>query len=418
MIESVEQILLQNLPYEWLSQSVLGLFGITILALLGFIIHAITHYTLLKLAIKIVQKTSLQWDDLLVKNKIFQRCLYLLTVSLLQSFNKTFFLGHEGILNLNANALNVLFILVILSILDGLINLTYDLWHRIPNSERLPAKSLIQAVKLVLYSIGFIFILAAILDKSPAVFLSGLGALTAVLLLVFKEPILGLVAGVQLSTNDLVKVGDWIEMPSHSTDGTVVDISLTTLKVENWNQTISSIPMQSLITNSFKNWRHMSTSGGRRIKRSIIIDTNSLKFLDSVLIEKLKTIPLIKGYLDETLEEIDRYNKEVSDQTKIPRQLTNIGVFRKYCLEYLKKNPQINSEMTLIVRQLAPTGQGIPLEIWTYSNTTNWVHYESIQSDLFDHLFTALSNFDLRAYQRPNGKDLHYYQDGSAKIDL
>lgn len=418
MIENVERILVQTLPYEWLSQSVLVLFGITILVLLGFIIHLITKLTLLKLAIKIVQKTSLQWDDLLVKNKIFHRCLHLLTVSVLQSFNKTFFVSHEGILTLNSNVLSVLFILVILAILDALINLTYDLWHRIPNSDRLPAKSLIQAIKLALYLIGFIFILAAVLGKSPAVFLSGLGALTAVLLLVFKEPILGLVAGIQLSTNDLVQVGDWIEMPSHSTDGTVVDISLTTLKVENWNQTISSIPMQSLITNSFKNWRHMSTSGGRRIKRSIIIDTNSLKFLDTALIDKLKTIPLVADYLNEKLDEIDRYNKKPSDETKIPRQLTNIGVFRKYCLEYLKHHPQINTEMTLIVRQLAPTGQGIPLEIWTYSNTTNWVIYESIQSDLFDHLFTALNSFELRAYQRPNGKDLYLNKDDSIKIDL
>ena len=418
MIESVERVLEQTLPYEWLSQGILILFGITVLVLLALTIYLITRLTLLKLLIKIVQKTSLQWDDLLVKNKIFHRCLHLLTVSLLQLFNKTVFDGQQGILNINATLLNLLFILVIIAILDALINLTYDLWHRIPNSHRLPAKSLVQAVKLVLYSIGFIFILSAILDKSPAVFLSGLGALTAVLLLVFKEPILGLVAGIQLSTNDLVQVGDWIEMPSHATDGTVVDISLTTLKVENWNQTISSIPMQSLITSSFKNWRHMSTSGGRRIKRSIIIDTNSLKFLDTELIEQLKKIPLIKEYLEEKLEEIDSYNNQTSNKNKIPRHLTNIGVFRKYCLEYLKHHPQINSEMTLIVRQLAPTGQGIPLEIWTYSDTTNWVIYESIQSDLFDHLFTAMNSFELRAYQRPNGKDLYLNKDDSIKIDL
>lgn len=418
MIESVERVLEQTLPYEWLSQGILILFGITVLVLLALTIYLITRLTLLKLLIKIVQKTSLQWDDLLVKNKIFHRCLHLLTVSLLQLFNKTVFDGQQSILNINATLLNLLFILVIIAILDALINLTYDLWHRIPNSHRLPAKSLVQAVKLVLYSIGFIFILSAILDKSPAVFLSGLGALTAVLLLVFKEPILGLVAGIQLSTNDLVQVGDWIEMPSHATDGTVVDISLTTLKVENWNQTISSIPMQSLITNSFKNWRHMSTSGGRRIKRSIIIDTNSLKFLDTELIEQLKKIPLIKEYLEEKLEEIDSYNNQTSNKNKIPRHLTNIGVFRKYCLEYLKHHPQINSEMTLIVRQLAPTGQGIPLEIWTYSDTTDWVIYESIQSDLFDHLFTAMNSFELRAYQRPNGKDLYLNKDDSIKIDL
>lgn len=418
MIENLERILAQTLPYEWLSQSILVLVGITILLILGLLVHLITRLTLLKLAIKIVQKTSLKWDDLLVKNKLFHRCLHLLTISILQSFNKTFFPSHEGLLNLNANVLNVLFILVILTILDAVINLTYDLWHRIPNSDRLPAKSLIQAIKLLLYSIGFIFILATILGKSPAVFLSGIGALTAVLLLVFKEPILGLVAGIQLSTNDLVRVGDWIEMPSHSTDGTVVDISLTTLKVENWNQTISSIPMQSLITSSFKNWRHMSTSGGRRIKRSIIIDTNSLKFLDSTLIDKLKNIPLIKSYLEEKLEEINHYNNQPNVENKIPRQLTNIGVFRKYCLEYLKHHPQINSEMTLIVRQLEPTGQGIPLEIWTYSNTTNWVIYETIQSDLFDHLFTALNSFDLRAYQRPNGRDLSSNKEDAIKIDL
>ena len=213
-----------------------------------------------------------------------------------------------------------------------------------------------------------------------------------------------------MSANNLIQIGDWIEIPSHNSNGVVKDLTLTTLKVENWDQTISSIPMQTLITDSFKNWRQMGQSAGRRIKRSILIDANSIDFIDSELLDGLNQIPLLAKYLKEKDKELAEYNTSNSvnslNKTNIQRRLTNIGTFRAYCFEYLKNNPNVNSDLTLIVRQLEPTEGGIPLEIWTYSATTNWIAYESIQSDIFDHLYSVLHKFNLRVYQKPSGTDI------------
>ena len=397
-----------------LNEPVLFITAFTILIFIGVATMAYTKYIALKLIHKIIRKTKTDWDDLLIQHGVIESIAKLGVFVLLKLGNTGLFSSEASILKINDVIISILIVLACIGIAEALLNLSLNVLQKLSKTSKFPAKSFIQALKLISYFFGVIFILSILLDKSPVFFISGLGALTAVLLLVFKDSILGLVAGIQVSANNLIQVGDWIELPSHNANGTVKDVSLTTLKVENWDQTISSIPMQALITNSFKNWRNMSESNGRRIKRSIIIDANSVEFLDAQHIEQLKKITLLKSYLEEKVDALKKYDLEHSENQsgtpKIQRRLTNIGTFRAYCLAYLKHNPMVNSDMTLIVRQLTPKESGIPIEIWTYSNTTDWIQYEGIQSDIFDHLYSILSEFKLEAYQKPSGLDFHPLQ--------
>ena len=378
--------------------------------MIGYVLFLVGKFIILGLIAKLIKKTETHIDDLLIQHRIPHRIIQLIILAISHQINKSLFFSETVIYNTNESILSILIILSIIAIFDALLNFANSLFTQSKYAEKFPAKSLIQALKLILYFFGVIFILSIILDKSPLFFISGLGALTAVLLIVFKDPLLGLVAGVQVSANNLIQIGDWIEIPSHNSNGVVKDLTLTTLKVENWDQTISSIPMQTLITDSFKNWRQMGQSAGRRIKRSILIDANSIDFIDSELLDGLNQIPLLAEYLKEKDKELAEYNTSDSanslNKTNIQRRLTNIGTFRAYCFEYLKNNPNVNSDLTLIVRQLEPTEGGIPLEIWTYSATTNWIAYESIQSDIFDHLYSVLHKFNLRVYQKPSGTDI------------
>ena len=414
IIENLRTWLTINNSLEMLNEPVLFITAFTILIFIGVATMAFTKYIALKLIHKIIRKTKTDWDDLLIQHGVIESIAKLGVFVLLKLGNTGLFSSEASILKINDVIISILIVLACIGIAEALLNLSLNVLQKLSKTSKFPAKSFIQALKLISYFFGVIFILSILLDKSPVFFISGLGALTAVLLLVFKDSILGLVAGIQVSANNLIQVGDWIELPSHNANGTVKDVSLTTLKVENWDQTISSIPMQALITNSFKNWRNMSESNGRRIKRSIIIDANSVEFLDAQHIEQLKKITLLKSYLEEKVDALKKYDLEHSENQsgtpKIQRRLTNIGTFRAYCLAYLKHNPMVNSDMTLIVRQLTPKESGIPIEIWTYSNTTDWIQYEGIQSDIFDHLYSILSEFKLEAYQKPSGLDFHPLQ--------
>ncbi|MEN8725583.1 MAG: mechanosensitive ion channel domain-containing protein, partial [Lentimonas sp.] len=297
-----------------------------------------------------------------------------------------------------------------LFIIDGVLNFICAAWEGGPIGKRYPAKSFTQAAKLVINLIGMIFILSVVLGKSPLVFFSGLGAVTAILLLIFKDAILGLVAGFQLSVNNMVMVGDWIEMPGRGADGEVTDVSLTTVKVQNWDKTITTIPTYSLISDSFKNWRGMSEAGGRRIKRSLHIDMRTIQFADEQLLERFKRIRLLRPYLEQKLEDIQEYNSNVeNDLAELinGRRLTNVGTFRAYCVAYLRNHPKIHQKgMTLLVRQLAPNEKGLPIEFYCFSNDTAWVNFEDIQGDLFDHLLSIIPEFGLSTYQAPSGADL------------
>lgn len=272
-----------------------------------------------------------------------------------------------------------------------------------------PLRGLLQTIKLIASILTTVLAISLLMDKSPLILLSGLGALSAVLLLVFKDPILGLVAGIQLSANNMLAVGDWLEMPKYGADGDVIDIALTTVKIRNWDKTITTIPTYALISDSFKNWRGMSEAGGRRIKRSIHLEMSSVCFLNKAQLAELKKAHLLNDYIASIEPVIDKENLESKvDMTVMQngRRLTNVGTFRKYLVSFLKKHPHIHQGMTLIVRQLEPTSNGLPIEIYAFTNTTSWNVYEDIQSDIFDHIIAVLPSFSLRVHEAPTGNDI------------
>lgn len=292
--------------------------------------------------------------------------------------------------------------------LFSLLDVIFNLSQKWPAASQLPLKGIFQGIKLIGAIIVGILMISLLIGQSPAILISGLGAMAAVLMLVFKDPILGLVAGIQLSANDMLKLGDWLEMPKYGADGAVIDIGLTTVKVRNWDNTITTIPTWSLVSDSFKNWSGMSASGGRRIKRSINIDATSIHFLDDDEKQRLLTAQLLKPYLTSRHQEIDEWNKQLDapESALNHRRMTNIGTFRAYLNEYLRHHPRIRKDMTLMVRQLAPDDHGLPIEIYAFTNTVVWLEYESIQADIFDHIFAVVEEFGLRIHQTPTGSDI------------
>ena len=403
---------------EWLQKlhiapSLAHLLGLLGASLYLFIIAWLANFVAKRLITYVIHpiigKTSIQWDDLLVQHNVIVRFSHIVPVAIIHFFAPTLFNGLTGIMNVFHVIVNTYLIVIILLVIDGILNFTRAVWERSKLGKQYPAKSFIQAAKLIINLIGFIFILSAVLGKSPLVFFSGLGAVTAILLLIFKDAILGLVAGFQLSVNNMVMVGDWIEMPARGADGDVIDVSLTTVKVQNWDKTITTIPTYALITDSFKNWRGMSDAGGRRIKRPLYIDMRTIQFADEAMLERFKRIRLLRPYLEAKLDEIRMHNDGIGeDLTELinGRRLTNVGTFRAYCVAYLRNHPKARQDMTLIVRQLAPGPQGLPIEIYVFSNDTAWARYEDIQGDIFDHLLSVLPEFGLSAYQAPSGADL------------
>lgn len=298
-------------------------------------------------------------------------------------------------------------ILTIAITLSGFLTLLNDLYQRRPNAANRPIKGYVQLGKLLLYGAAAILIIAALMDQSPLLLLSGLGAMAAVLMLVFKDTILSLVASVQIGSNDMVRVGDWIEMPQFNADGDVIDIALHTVKIQNFDKTITTIPTHRLISDSFRNWRGMSQSGGRRIMRSLMIDQRSVRFLDDSDIETMAQFAVLQPYLEAKRQEIERWNSEQgADGTVNGRRLTNVGTFRAYVLAYLQSRSDIAQDKTLLVRQLAPSENGLPMEIYAFATSTVWDEYEGIQGDIFDHLIAILPDFDLRLFQRPTGADV------------
>jgi miniconductance mechanosensitive channel len=289
------------------------------------------------------------------------------------------------------------------------LNAVNDIYMTTSYAHHRSIKGYLQLLKILVFFLSSILIVAVILGKDPTVLIAGLGAMAAVLMLVFKDTILGFVASIQLSANDMVKIGDWIEMPSHRADGTVIDITLNTVKVQNWDKTITTIPTYALVSDSFNNWKGMEESGGRRIKRSIFIDVNSIRFIDVDMLKKFERYELIRDYVVRKQEEITQYNKErnLSDEDLISgRRQTNVGIFRKYLENYLKANPNVRQDMTFLVRQLQPGDKGLPIEIYVFSKETAWAVYEGIQADIFDHVFAVVPEFGLRIFQAPSGNDI------------
>ena len=352
---------------------------------------------------KLASKTSTYLDDLFLDKKFLNRFSYVIVFvvfNFLQSaeqFNLSFFESE-----IFTRLLDALFSLTVgLTVLE-LLTVLNKLSETIESLKNKPIKGYVQIVKIIVTSFIAIIIFAIITGQSVAYYISGLGALTAVLLLIFQDTILSFVASVQIGQNDIIKIGDWIEVPEFGTDGDVVDIALHTVKVQNWDKTITTIPTSKIVNTSVKNWRAMSEYGGRRIKRSLLIDISSIKFLNKNEIKELVKLAPLKKYITSKIEEVDQYNSSIaeSDNSQEIRRLTNIGTYRAYVESYLKQNSNLNTDtMTFLVRQLPSSPEGVPIEIYTFTNTTEWVKYEQIQSDIFDHLFAILPKFGLRVFQ-------------------
>lgn len=401
---------------RWLEQFGLEFGGVmSLLMVLGLIvlisvaIHLVLHRVVLAALQRRGQQSQRVWQQAITQYKLFQRVALLLQ-GVIISIQATLWLQSgsqtQAVIVTAAQVWILAFTLLSLfSLLDTLLALL----RQSPISNQLPLRGIFQGLKLVAAILIGIMIVSLLMGKSPLLLLSGLGAMTAVLMLVFKDPILGLVAGIQLSANDMLKIGDWLEMPKYGADGAVTDIGLTTVKVRNWDNTVTTIPTYALISDSFKNWRSMSESGGRRIKRSLNIDTGSVHFLSEEEQRRLQRNPLLHNYLDNKTQELSQHNQEIAIDLASPlngRRLTNLGTLRAYLEAYLRAHPRIHQNMTLMVRQLAPTPEGLPLEIYAFTNTTVWAEYESIQADIFDHILAVIDEFGLRVHQTPTGNDL------------
>jgi len=377
------------------------------------IISAIGFYSTKKIVIayfyKLVRKSPVKWDDLLADREVFNNFAHVVPAVFVRILAPTIFNDFESVLPFIIKLTDVYLIIVGMTIVIALLKVAEFAFSSLDAFKDKPLTSYFQLIRILFYITTAIFVFSILLGKSPVYFLSAFGAMTAILLLVFKDTILGLVASIQMSTNDMVRVGDWIEMPKFNADGDVLAINLNTVKVQNFDKTITTIPTYYFVTDSFKNWRGMVHSGGRRIKRSIFVDTNSIRFVDSETRVELKKIHLIKNFIATRQDEIEAFNSKHSIDTSVlinGRRLTNIGVFRNYIELYLKSHPSIKKDMTVMVRQMASEDKGIPLEIYCFTNTTDWLNYESIQSDIFDHLFSAASYFDINLFQQPSGKDI------------
>ncbi|HUT24089.1 MAG TPA: mechanosensitive ion channel domain-containing protein, partial [Sumerlaeia bacterium] len=362
---------------------------------------------------RIIRLTKTTRDDVFLERKVFDRLAYLAPAIVIHAAAPVMFFDWGRAAEVTQVALKIYMIVVGLWVVDSFLNALVDIYRTFDISRRLPIKVFVQVGKIVLFIAGAVSILSLLVGKSPVVFLSGLGALTAVLMLVFKDPILGLVAGIQLIGNNMVRRGDWIEMPKYGADGDVIDVTLTTVKVQNWDKTISTIPTYALISDSFKNWRGMSESGGRRIKRSVHIDMTSIKFCTEEMLERFKRFQFITEYIERKKEEVARHNKErYVDESELVngRRLTNIGTFRAYVGAYLRNHPKIHQDMTFLVRHLQPAENGLPIEIYVFSNDQVWANYEAIQADIFDHILAVVPQFDLRVFQNPSGGDFRAWR--------
>ncbi|EJG2188395.1 mechanosensitive ion channel family protein [Citrobacter freundii] len=386
--------------------SLVMIFGIIFIT--AIIVHVILHWVVLRAFEKRASTSSRLWLQIITQNKLFHRLAFTLQ-GIIVNIQATLWLqkGSDAadILVTCAQLWIMMYALLSLfSLLDVILNLS----QKLPAASQLPLKGIFQGIKLIAAILVGILMISLLIGQSPAILISGLGAMAAVLMLVFKDPILGLVAGIQLSANDMLKLGDWLEMPKYGADGAVIDIGLTTVKVRNWDNTITTIPTWSLVSDSFKNWSGMSASGGRRIKRSISIDATSIHFLDEDERQRLHKAHLLKPYLTTRHQEIDAWNQQLDAPESVlnHRQMTNIGTFRAYLNEYLRHHPRIRKDMTLMVRQLAPDDHGLPIEIYAFTNTVVWLEYESIQADIFDHIFAVVEEFGLRIHQSPTGNDI------------
>ncbi len=397
-----------NQTIHWLEQypQLYTLISLTLLIIAAWLANWIVKRILVRGLVHLLKASPIGREQSLENAKFISRLANIIPAIVLSAGIVLIPGLPEALITVVRNVCGAFIILTIALAITNVLTVVNDIYERRPHARSKPIKGYIQLVNIVIYSIATILIIATLIDRSPLILLSGLGAMAAVLMLIFQDTLLSLVASVQINSNDIVRVGDWIEMPALNADGDVIDISLHTVKVQNWDKTITTIPTKRLISDPFKNWRGMQESGGRRIKRALMLDQQSVHFLDDRERAHLHRFRLLDEYLSAKEAEIAEWNARLEESGQEPvntRRITNIGTFRAYVE---RSHPGIHQNMTLMVRQLAPTPEGLPLELYCFTNTVAWVNYEGIQADIFDHLLAILPEFGLQVYQAPSGQDM------------
>lgn len=383
--------------------------GFLLVIIFALIVFYITEKIIVRWVHRIAVKSAANWDDAFVARKVFKRLAYLVPALIIQVCLKFIIPEYPVTMVIVMVLIKAYIVSVVVIVINSVLNAFHDIYNSYEISKTRPIKGFVQVAKIFLYIIYGIILITVIFVRTEGFgWLAGLGAFSAVLILVFKDPILGFVGGIQLATNDMLRIGDWIEMPKYNADGTVVDITITTVKVQNWDKTITTIPTYFLVSDSYKNWRGMQESGARRLRRHILIDLNSIKFCTAEMLERYSKYRYVADYVNHTETELENYNKKNNIDPAIMingHRQTNIGVFRAYLTAYLKDNPNLHQEFSLMVRQLQPTENGLPLEIYAFSKEQDWEKFEDIQSDIFDHVLAGIRFFDLRLFQGPSGND-------------
>ncbi|MEX0928561.1 MAG: mechanosensitive ion channel family protein [Balneolales bacterium] len=402
------------LQAEWLPDAALipwvqAVTGLALAVFLAILVHLLLRSVVLKAFQVLAKKGQLKWGNTFFENKVPQRAALLIPLTVMR-------LGLELVPALSESLESFLYrlvvsfmILVVVRTVDAMFSALHQIYLTLPLSDRHPIKSYIQLGKVIVYIFGFIFIIAQLANQTPWFFVSGLGAMMAIISLIFRDTLLSLVAGVQLTNNDLIRVGDWIEMPQFGADGDVVDIALNTVKIQNWDRTITVVPTNKFLEHSFRNYRNMYDGGGRRMMRAININSSTVRFLTQDEINRFSKFTLLKEYIQSKVDELKEHNSKNGTDVTIrvnSRNLTNIGTLRAYIIAYLRTHPGIHKDMILMVRQLEPTPEGIPVQVYAFTNDTRWVQFENIQADIFDHILASIPEFGLSVYQRPSGHNL------------
>ena len=390
---------------DWMDQFI----AFALVLMIAFAADMICRKILLKAIARLVQKTKATWDDIMFDRNVMVHLSRMVAPVVIYLFIPIAFAQTDSVtLSFIRRLCYIYIISSFLLFVNSFLKAAYTVYSEKESMRDRPLKGLLQTLQVSLWSIGLIVVVAELLGKSPLSLLAGLGASAAVLMLVFKDSIMGFVSGVQLSANDMLKVGDWITMPKYGADGTVIEVTLNTVKVRNWDNTITTIPPYLLVSDSFQNWRGMRESGGRRVKRSINIDMTSVRFCTPQMLEKYRKIDLLKDYIDQTEAEVRSYNEQNGIDNAVlvnGRRQTNLGVFRAYLTAYLKNLPVVNKDLHCMVRHLQPTDHGLPVELYFFSTIKDWIPYEGVQADVFDHVLAIIPEFDLRVFQSPSGAD-------------
>ncbi len=377
-------------------------------AFLSWLSYIIARFFIDKIVARIIRRTKFKWDDIFFDNKVFTRLSHFAPAVVIYVMAGWALEPYQGWLEFVRKLTFIYMILAGMLFLFSFVNAWHKIYLTLPISKHRHIKGYLQLLNIFIGVVAGLIVISVIFEQDVTTLVAGLGAMAAVIILVFKDTILGLVASVQLSSNKMLKVGDWITIPSRGTDGTVVDITLNTVKVQNFDKTIITVPTYALVQESFQNWTGMEESGGRRIKRAVYIDVRSIRFLNKKEIESLKKIQILRDYIDRKEQDLKDFNEKHKIDNSVlvnGRRMTNVGTFRAYITAYLKQHPKIHNHMTFLVRQLPVSEKGLPIEIYVFSNDQEWANYEAIQADIFDHLLAVVPEFGLSIFQNPTGDD-------------